>query len=151
MFKLTSFPFHRMVVISKLIQQFRVIGGDGLKIVSVLMNHGLNKLLHTGAVVIENRHPIFNGTVLTIGGVPTCLLANANSELGPLPVVNTKVIRTITSGQLNNLPNGPRVQRGQRGVKPNTTAPHHIKYVHPTKLRNPIDMAKHNSKVGVND
>lgn len=151
MFKLTSFPFHRMVVIPKLIQQFRVIGGDGLKVVSILMNHGLNKLLHTGAVVIENRHPIFNGTVLTIGGVPTCLLANAYSELGPLPVVNTKVIRTITSGQLNNLPNGPRVQRGQRGVKPNTTAPHHIKYVHTTKLRNPNDMAKHNPKVGVND
>lgn len=86
-----------MVIIPKPIQQFGVIGGDGLKVVSVLMNHGLNKLLHTGAVVIENRHTIFNGAILTIGGVPTCLLANAHSELGPFASVNTKGFRTIGS------------------------------------------------------
>lgn len=96
-FKLTGFFFHGMVIIPKPIQQFGVIGGDGLKVVSVFMNHGLNKLLHTGAVVIENRHTIFNGAILTIGGVPTCLLANAHSELGPFASVNTKGFRTIGS------------------------------------------------------
>ena len=93
----------------------------------VLMNDSLNKLLHTGTVVIENRHTILNRAILTIGGVPTCLLANAHSELGPLSSVNTKGLRAISGRQFNNLPYGPRVQRGQGGVKPNTTAPQHIR------------------------
>jgi hypothetical protein len=87
------------------------------------MDNSLDQLLHTGTVVIENRETIFGRTILTIGGGPTCLLANAHSELGPFSFVNPKGINTIRRGQFNNLPNGTRVQIRERGIKPNTTVP----------------------------